>query len=72
MSRRGNACQLVLWQVSAADPVAEQELHRAIDPTLLTPDDWRSKKAVADSLAARIAALPHLMVVGSEDDLLSR
>ena len=38
-------------------------------PTLLTRAEWRSKRKAADSFASRIARGPHLMVVGSEDEL---
>lgn len=48
---------------------AERYLDRRIDPTLLTRDQWRQKRAVPDSFGARIATGPRLMVIGSDDDL---
>ena len=56
-------------ELYAALAPAETELDRSIEVTLLTPKEWRSKRAVPDSFAARVAELPHLMVLGSEDDL---
>ncbi len=47
----------------------EPELARSVNPTLLTPDEWRAKRQTAGSFAARVAAGPHLLVIGSEDDL---
>jgi len=49
---------------------AESDLGRTISPTLLTPAEWRSKRSVRNSFAARIADAPHIVVFGSEDDLL--
>jgi predicted nucleotidyltransferase len=48
---------------------AERELGRPINPTLLTRAAWRSKRAAKDSFASRITKGPHLMVLGSHDDL---
>ena len=53
----------------AALPVAEAALARTISPSLMTPDEWRRKRAQEDSFAARIAAQPKLFVIGSDDDL---
>ncbi len=47
----------------------EQELGRPVNPTLLTPAQWRGKRAQTDSFAARIASAAHLYVIGSEHDL---
>lgn len=52
----------------ALEPV-ERELARPLKPTLLTRAEWRSKRKAAGSFASRIAGGPHLMVLGSEDDL---
>lgn len=49
--------------------VAEHELARPVNPTVFTPSAWRAKRAVPDSFAERVAAGPHLLVMGSEDDL---
>lgn len=53
----------------AALPAAEAALARTISPSLMSPDDWRRKRAQDDSFAARIAAQPKLFVIGSDDDL---
>jgi predicted nucleotidyltransferase len=55
--------------VYAALAPAEQELGRSVNPTLLSPESWRGKRAVPDSFASRVAQSPHLVVLGSEDDL---
>ena len=49
--------------------LAERELGRPVNPTLLTRAAWRSKRKTSDSFAARIADSPHLLVLGSEGDL---
>jgi predicted nucleotidyltransferase len=48
---------------------AEREIGRSVNPTVLTPNAWRSKRAVGGSFATRVAEQPHIMVLGSEDDL---
>ena len=48
---------------------AEKQLGREINPTLVTPAEWRSKRAKSDSFVSRIVKSPHLLVLGSEDDL---
>lgn len=49
--------------------VAEQELGRPVNPTLITPAQWRAKRTQTDSFAARIASAAHLYVIGSADDV---
>ena len=53
----------------AALQPAEAALARTLSPSLMTPDEWRRKRAQDDSFAARIAAQPKLFVIGSDDDL---
>jgi predicted nucleotidyltransferase len=53
----------------AALQPAEAALARTLNPSLMTPDEWRRKRAQEDSFAARIAAQPKLFVIGSDDDL---
>lgn len=53
----------------AALQPAEATLARTLSPSLMTPDEWRRKRAQDDSFAARIAAQPKLFVIGSDDDL---
>jgi hypothetical protein len=47
----------------------ESALGRGINPTVLSPSDWRTRRARKDSFAARIAAQPKLFVIGSESGL---
>ncbi len=47
----------------------EQQLGRAVQPNLMTPEEWRRKREQPDSFAARLEAGPRLFVLGSEDDL---
>ncbi|MBI4521362.1 MAG: MarR family transcriptional regulator [Gemmatimonadetes bacterium] len=53
---------------AALDP-AERALGRSINPTLVTRDEWDRKRAAVDSFAARVAAAPRVMILGSEDDI---
>ncbi len=48
---------------------AEQVLGRAVNPTLMTRAEWRTKRAVPDSFAARVASGSKLFVFGTDDDL---
>ena len=48
---------------------AEKVLHRTVNPTFLSFDDWRRKAVTKDSVIAKINAQPKLFVVGSENDL---
>ncbi len=48
---------------------AERELGQPVNPTLLTRAGWRSRRKAPDSFASRIAVSPHLLVLGTEDDL---
>jgi predicted nucleotidyltransferase len=48
---------------------AESVLHRKVNPTFLTPGDWRRKSSQKGSTANKIRALPKIFVLGSEDDL---
>lgn len=55
--------------LTAALAAAEEALARPVSPNLMTPQEWRRKRAEADSFAARIAAQPKLFVLGTEDEL---
>jgi predicted nucleotidyltransferase len=46
---------------------AESRLARPVNPTLMTPTEWKEKRAEPDSFAARIAAQPRLFVLGDAD-----
>ena len=48
---------------------AEQVLHRPVNPTFLSVDDWRRKISTKDSFIAKISAQPKLFIFGSEADL---
>jgi predicted nucleotidyltransferase len=48
---------------------AEKILHRPVNPTFLSVDDWRRKLSTNDSFVANIDAQPKLFIVGSENDL---
>jgi predicted nucleotidyltransferase len=55
--------------VIGALQVVEVALGRAINPTVLKPADWRSRRSRAGSLATRIAEAPRLFVIGSDEDI---
>jgi predicted nucleotidyltransferase len=48
---------------------SETILQRSINPTFLSFDDWHRKLATKDSVIAKIAAQPKLLIFGSETDL---
>lgn len=48
---------------------AEQQLGRAVNPNLMTLEEWRRKCARSDSFATRLRERPRLFVLGAEDDL---
>jgi len=48
---------------------AEEVLGRTINPTVMTPREWRGKRAKDDSFAARVAGRPRIFVIGSDGDL---
>jgi len=48
---------------------AESILRRSVNPTFLTPEDWRRKVSTKDSVVAKIGAQPKLFIFGSEADL---
>lgn len=48
---------------------AEAALGRTINPTVMTPAQWRAKRSRSESFAARVAAQRRLFVIGSDDDL---
>ncbi len=47
---------------------AEARLARSVNPKVMSPAEWKQKRA-RDSFAARVAAQPKLFVIGSEDAL---
>lgn len=48
---------------------AEDVLARPVNPTVLTPGEWRRRRAEPDSFVTRISSQPRLFVIGSDDDL---
>jgi predicted nucleotidyltransferase len=48
---------------------AEKVLHRPVNPTFLSADEWCRKISTKDSVIAKINAQPKLFIVGSEADL---
>jgi len=49
--------------------IAERVIARTINPTVMTPAEWRRKLDAADSFAKRIAAQPKFFVIGDEHAL---
>jgi predicted nucleotidyltransferase len=60
---------LAYSDIYAALQPAGQILSRAINPTVLTPTEWRKKRARKGSFTARVAEQPSLFVIGSPRDL---
>jgi len=56
-------------QVFDALSAAESALGRVVNPTLMSPKDWRAKRASKGSFVSRVAAAPHTFVIGTEHDL---
>ena len=48
---------------------AEQVLHRRVNPTFMSVDDWIDKISTKDSFVEKISTQPKLFVVGTEADL---
>lgn len=48
---------------------AEAELARPINPTVMTPAEWRAKRARRNSFAARVESQPRLFVLGTAGDV---
>lgn len=46
---------------------AEAVLSRKINPTLMTPEEWKSKRSRADGFVKRISEQPKLFIIGDED-----
>jgi predicted nucleotidyltransferase len=60
--------ELTYPDVFAAVQSAEGVLGRAVNPTVMTRDEWQREVGRKGSFAARIAAQPRLWVIGSPDD----
>jgi predicted nucleotidyltransferase len=48
---------------------AERVLDRTINPTFMTPSEWRKKRRQSNSFVSKISAQPKLFVFGSDDHL---
>ncbi len=48
---------------------AEAALARRVNPTVMTPEEWRQLRADPDSFGSRVAERPRLWLIGSDDDL---
>jgi predicted nucleotidyltransferase len=48
---------------------AEAELGRKVDPRVMTPAEWGSKRRRSSSFAERIAAQPRILLIGTDDDI---
>jgi len=47
----------------------EVQLARRVNPTVMSRREWRSKRSDRDSFAARVAAGPRLLVIGTDGDI---
>ena len=47
----------------------QRRLGRPVNPTVLTPIEWKKKRAQADSFVAQIAAQERVFIIGSPDGL---
>jgi len=47
----------------------ERQLGRPVHPSLMTPEEWRRKRAEPDSFVARLYNRPRLFVLGDDDAL---
>lgn len=61
--------KLTYADVYEAIQPAELQLARAINPTVLSVSDWRSRRAKKGSFVTKVMAQPRLFVIGTEDDL---
>jgi predicted nucleotidyltransferase len=59
--------RLAYTDVYTALQEAEARLARPVNPTVMSPAEWKRKRARRDSFVARVAAQPKLFVTGSED-----
>lgn len=48
---------------------AEDLLGRKVNPNILSPKEWRQKRAQKDSFVSRISGQPKLFILGTEADL---
>jgi len=48
---------------------AEKKLLRPVNPTILTPGEWKQKLSQKNSFVSRISKQPKLFITGSDDEL---
>ena len=48
---------------------AERALARPVNPNVMSPAEWRTKRTQSGSFAARVAQGPRLFIIGTDDDL---
>ena len=56
-------------ELVAALGEAEAVLGRPIEPVLFTPAEWRARLGGDEGFARRLAALPKIFLIGTEDSL---
>jgi predicted nucleotidyltransferase len=61
--------ELAYSPVYAALQKAEKVLRRPVNPNLMTPAEWKRKRADKGSFVSKIVQQPKLFVIGSEDEL---
>jgi predicted nucleotidyltransferase len=61
--------QLAYADIYKALQAAEAVLRRPVNPNLMSPRDWKRKRAQDGSFAAKIARQPKIFVLGSDSDL---
>ena len=47
---------------------AEQALDRPVNPNIISPGEWASKRLEKDGFIARVATRPRLLVIGEDED----
>ena len=47
---------------------AEQALDRPVNPNIISPGEWTSKRRQKDGFIARVAARPRLLVIGEDEN----
>ena len=47
---------------------AEQALDRSVNPNIISPGEWTSKRRQKDGFIARVAARPRLLVIGEDEN----
>jgi len=64
------ADDLTYGEVFAALEQAEAIIARKVNPTVLSPAEWQSRRAEKTHFVERVVGQPKVFIVGSEDDLV--